>query len=115
MILNYFMRYSLRPLLPELSYDKGITLNLNGKLLQRFRWRPGKDASRQVIGPGMARTEQPFFFLLVVYETPQVSANPGKYDIPLIRPVDDDARGIIENDFFPSACKDIGFAQDERF
>jgi hypothetical protein len=63
----------------------------------------------------MAGTEQPFFVFLIVHEASQMGADPGKSDIPLVRPVDDDPGSIVEDDVLCISGGDIFLAEDKFF
>jgi hypothetical protein len=98
-----------------LSYDDGVTLDPERKLLQRLRWRPGGDISRKIVGPGVAGTEHPFFVFLIVHEASQMGADPGESDIPLVRPVDDDSGRIVDDDVLRVSDGDLFFTENEPF
>jgi len=42
-----------------------------------------------------------------------MGADPGKSDIPLVRPVDDDAGSVVEDDFLRFSEQNFFFSEDE--
>ena len=63
----------------------------------------------------MAGTDKSSLVFLVVHEAPQVRADPRKSNVSFVRPVDDDARRIVQYDVLRLADREFFFAENKFF
>ncbi len=61
----------------------------------------------------MAGTKKPLHIFLIIHKAPEMSADAGKYNIPLVRPVDDDGRSVVKNNLFRLTDGNFCFAEDK--